>query len=52
MFQFKVSTSFHQECEYFPSSLRISHEFCAFDLNQNFLFFISLLFLAITALQR
>ena len=35
--QFKVFPIFHQVCEYFRF---ISHEFCVFDLNQSFLFFI------------
>ena len=40
-------------CEYFYSVLRIAHEFCVFDLYQNFLFFISNYHLARNArLQR
>ena len=41
MFQFKVLTMFHEMCEYFRSFLRIFHEFCVFDLDYSFLFFIS-----------
>ena len=40
MFQFKVVAIFHQVCEYFHSLLKISHEFCVFDLDQSVLFFI------------
>ena len=44
MFQSKVLTIFHEVSEYFRSFLRISHEFYVFDLDQSFLFFISLSF--------
>ena len=40
MFQLKVVTIFRQVCEYFHSLLKISHEFCVFDLDQSVLFFI------------
>ena len=38
--QFKVLTIFYLMYEYFRSFLRISHEFCIFDLDQSILFFI------------
>ena len=39
MSQFEVLTILYQMCEYSHSFSRISHKFCVFDLDQNFLFF-------------
>ena len=51
--QFQGLTVFHQVSEYFRSYLRISHEFCIFDLNQSVLLFIpSYYFIGNARLQR
>ena len=53
MFPFNVLTIFHEMCEYFYFFKRISLEFCVFDLDHSFLFFISSYhFLRNTWLQR
>ena len=39
MSQFKVLAIVYQMCEYFRSFLRMSHQFCVFDLDEFFIFY-------------